>query len=177
MGGTSDFLCTVYAETPVGSQTMLAVASTAKSNAVVQRDSSGRFEVASPTSDNDCATKKYVDDAVAGASSGGGGRVSSFAWRADSFGAQVSSKTISMPSFTASELKNALIFVRGTYQYTDSELSAWQTTMCTAEYPLPGRVHDRFASNPGKHRYIEFGRLRSCGCFIHGRRRVDHGKR
>ena len=136
MGGV-DYYAAVYTEDPVGHQTMVAMASDVKNNAIAVRDPNGRFEAAAPTSDNEVANKKYVDDAVAGASSGGG-RVSSFAWRADSFSAQVTTKTISMPSFTASELKNALIFVRGTYQYTDMELSAWQTTMCTAEYPLPG---------------------------------------
>ena len=135
--GGVDYYAAVYTEDPVGHQTMVAMASDVKNNAIVVRDPNGRFEAAAPASDSDVANKKYVDDAVAGASSGGG-RASSFAWRADSFDEQVTTKTISMPSFTASELKNALIFVRGTYQYTDSELAAWQTTMCTAEYPLPG---------------------------------------
>ncbi len=134
--GGGDYI-KLYGVTPAGSTYMTDMSADATPHTAAQRDGNGSLKSAAPTADNDCATKKYVDDAVAGVSSGGG-RASSFAWRADSFGEQVTTKTISMPSFTASELKNALIFVRGTYQYTDSELSAWQTTMCTAEYPLPG---------------------------------------
>lgn len=125
-----------YAITTDGQQTTYRATDTAQYNTVPLRNEKNNFHVGTPTVDTECANKKYVDDAVAGASSGGG-RASSFAWRADNSDAQVVTKTISMPSFTASELKNALIFVRGTYQFTDSELAAWQTTMCTAEYPLP----------------------------------------
>ena len=134
--GGGDYI-KLYGVTPAGSTAMTDMSTDAAPYTAAQRDGNGSLKSADPTSDNDCATKKYVDDAVAGASSGGE-RVSSFAWRAENFGEQVASKTISMPSFTENELKNALIFVRGTYQYTDMELAAWQTMMCTAEYPSPG---------------------------------------
>lgn len=41
-------------------------------NSIVSRTSSGTIRAAAPTNDNDAATKKYVDDAVAGAGGGSG---------------------------------------------------------------------------------------------------------
>lgn len=61
-----------YAITTDGQQTTYRATDTATYNTVPLRNAKGNFLVGTPTVDTECANKKYVDDAIAGVSSGGG---------------------------------------------------------------------------------------------------------
>ena len=61
-----------YAIATNGQQDTYRATDTAQYNTVPLRNEKNNFHVGTPTVDTECATKKYVDDAVAGASSGGG---------------------------------------------------------------------------------------------------------
>ena len=62
----------VYAIATDGSQDTYRMTDQANYNTLPLRNAKGNFLVGTPTVDTECANKKYVDDAVAGASSGGG---------------------------------------------------------------------------------------------------------
>lgn len=47
-----------------GSQGTVSYAQSATANTIVQRDANGRIKIAEPETDNEAATKKYVDDAI-----------------------------------------------------------------------------------------------------------------
>lgn len=57
----------VYITTNTGAQSSLEYTDAKTASTIVKRDSSGRFKAAAPSGNDHVATKKYVDDAVAGA--------------------------------------------------------------------------------------------------------------
>ena len=68
-----------YAIATNGQQDTYRATDTATYNTVPLRNAKGNFLVGTPTVDTECANKKYVDDAVAGASTGGSGTVEKIA--------------------------------------------------------------------------------------------------
>ena len=65
--GTYDTYTRVYAIGTNGAQFIVNMTPTNIASAIMRRDSNGCCKVSSPSADDDCATKKYVDDAVSGA--------------------------------------------------------------------------------------------------------------
>lgn len=60
-----------------GAPTVVVISASATSGSIPKRGASGRLAVGTPSADGDAATKKYVDDAVAGATGGGASPVTS----------------------------------------------------------------------------------------------------
>lgn len=115
-----------YAIETNGQQTTYRATDTPTYNTVPIRNNHYNFSVKAPTTDEECANKNYVDNAVSGIVT-----KSTKVFYSNQEG------TYNFTGVSKSDLEKCIIFVNGYYQYTDSELSSFSGMLFGKDYILP----------------------------------------
>lgn len=115
-----------YAIATDGQQDTYRATDTATYNTVPLRNSKNNFSVGTPTIDNECANKNYVDNAVSGIVT-----KSTKVFYSNQEG------TYNFTGVSKSDLEKCIIFVNGYYQYSDAELSSFSAMLFGKDYILP----------------------------------------